>query len=272
MRSIADTFRALREKGDGALIGYVMAGDPSLKETFRIVESLVQGGVDVLELGIPFSDPIADGPTIQAAGLRALKAGTTPLAVLEVGKEVASCFGLPVVLLTYFNPVFRAGLGSFLRLAKQSGVAGLIVPDLPVEEASEYKSAALREGLDTIFLAAPSTTAARLERIVRNTSGFLYLVSVFGVTGIREKIQGLTLETIRRVLPYTRGRLPLGVGFGVSQPSHVEAVLDAGADAAVVGSAFVRMIEENLGNPEMLQAVERKARELKSATVGRLQT
>lgn len=273
MKAIADTFKALKGKREGALIGYVMAGDPSLKETLGIVEALVHGGIDILELGIPFSDPIADGPTIQAAGLRALNAGATPPSVLETTKETASRFGLPVVLLTYFNPVFKAGLESFLHMAKEAGVAGLIIPDLPVEEASEYRRVAFAEGLDTIFLAAPSTTPARLERIVENTSGFLYLVSVFGVTGARERLESLTVETIRSVLRHTRGKVPLGVGFGISQPNHVEAVLQAGADAAIVGSAFVKVIEENLGNrDEMVRALERKARELKTATVGRLQT
>lgn len=269
MKTIADTFRVLRDRRDGALVGYVMAGDPSPKETSSVIEALVQGGVDILEIGVPFSDPIADGPTIQAAALRALKAWTTPLSALEIAKETASRFDIPVVLLTYFNPVFKLGVERFLHLCRGSGVSGLIIPDLPVEEASEYRKAMLAKELDTIFLASPSTTSSRLDRIVENTSGFLYLVSVFGVTGVRENVEDLTVTTIRRVLGYTRGKVPLAVGFGISCPSHVEAIFKAGADGAIVGSAFVRLIEENLADRgRMLQALRSKARELKSAAAG----
>lgn len=272
MRGIARTFNTLKEKGEGVLIGYVMAGDPSIKGTIGIVEALVRGGIDILELGVPFSDPIADGPTIQAAALRALKAGTTPFSVLEMARDITSRLDLPVVLLSYFNPVFKAGLGKFICLSKESGIAGLIIPDLPVEEATEYRKAAMAEGLDTIFLAAPSTTLPRFYRILESTSGFIYLVSVFGVTGTREEVQDLTMGTIKRFITHAREKVPLAVGFGISQPSHVGALIDAGVDGVIVGSAFVKIVEENLDSSGMLRLVEKKAQQLKAATVGRLRS
>ncbi len=268
MSRIAETLTDLRDKSQGGLIAYVTAGDPQPSYTPRIVEAIARGGADIIELGIPFSDPIADGPTIQAATVRALRAGTTPKKVLKISEEIRQRTEIPIVTLTYYNPVFKMGLKKFCESASTSGINGVIVPDLPIEEAGEYKKVAEAYKLDTIFLAAPSTSTARLEKIVDCTSGFLYLVSVFGVTGAREKLQDLTIELIRKTLPITEGKAPLAVGFGISKPEHVEAVTRNGADAAIVGSGFVKIIERKHGNDEhMLEALREYAHTLKTATL-----
>ena len=267
MSEIRKVFQRLKAQGNGALIGYVTGGDPEPRFTHIIAEALIKGGIDILELGIPFSDPIADGPTIQAASVRALKAGTTPKMVLEMAKEIRKKHSVPVVILTYYNPVFRMGLEKFFRLARDCEVDGLIAADLPVEEAEDYKKAAETCGIDTIFLAAPSTSAQRLCKIVECTSGFLYLVSHFGVTGEKEAVEASTIQLIRRVLPYTRGRVPLAVGFGVSKPEHARRIIESGADGVIVGSTFVNIVHKNRGKiGKMLKEIEETARKLKEAT------
>jgi len=267
MSGIGRVFEKLKVQGDGALIGYVTGGDPEPRFTPVIAEALVKGDVDVLELGVPFSDPIADGPTIQAASVRALEAGTTPKVVLGMAGEIKRKCGVPVVILTYFNPVFRMGLENFFRLAGNCGVDGVVVPDLPVEEADDYRKAAEACGVDTIFLAAPSTTNERLQKIVACTSGFLYLVSHFGVTGAREALEDSTVRLIKRVLPFTAGRVPLAVGFGVSKPEHARCIIESGADGVIVGSAFVNIVHRHQGDvSRMLEEIEKLARGLKEAT------
>jgi len=268
MREIAETFSKLRARNEGALIAYVTAGDPDPASTPRIVEALVEGGADIIELGIPFSDPIADGPTIQAATVRALKSGTTPKKVLQIVEEIRDESNVPLVILTYYNPIFRMGLKKFFEYAQASRVNGVIVPDLPVEEANEYKEAAETYDMDTIFLAAPSTSTERLRKILEYTSGFLYLVSIFGVTGTRDELQDLTIRLIKKTLPVTCGSIPLAVGFGISKPEHVKAIIQNGADAAIVGSRFVRIIERKSNKvEEMLETLYEYAHLLKKATL-----
>lgn len=267
MTTIAETFQKLRNRREAALIGYVTAGDPEPQFTPKIAKELIKGGVDILELGLPFSDPIADGPTIQEASVRALKAGTTPKKVLDIARNIRQAHDLPIVVMTYYNPVFRMGLESFFRLAKECMVDGVIVPDLPVEEASDYKQAASACGVDTVFLAAPSTSTQRLPKIISCTSGFLYLVSHFGVTGAKAAVEQSTIQLIKKVLPYTRGHVPLAVGFGVSKPEHVRCIIEAGADGVIVGSAFVNIVRRNKENTrEMLKELGEMARKLKAAT------
>jgi tryptophan synthase alpha chain len=263
MNAIKEAFQKAKSRGEGLLIGYITAGDPTPQQTPQIADALLRGGVDILELGLPFSDPIADGPTIQAASLRALNAGTTPMKVLEIAKQIKSVHDVPVVVMTYYNPVFRIGLDKFLGAAREHKVDGFIVPDLPVEEADDYKKAAGANGLDTIFLAAPSTSNERLTKIVGASSGFLYLVSHFGVTGTQATVEKSTVELIKRVVPFTAGRVPLAVGFGISKPEHVRTVVGAGADAAIVGSAFINVIQKN--SKSMLKDLETVARALKLA-------
>jgi tryptophan synthase alpha chain len=265
---VAQAFESLKKKRNGALIGYVMGGDPQPKFTYGIAEALIRGGVDVLELGIPFSDPIADGPTIQAASVRALKAGTTPKIVLEIVKTVKKSYDIPVVLMTYYNPVFRAGLRSFFDQARNSGVDGIIIPDLPLEEAYDYRKAAAAFNVDTIFLVAPSTTDKRFAEIVSASSGFLYLVSHFGVTGVKSNVDLSTIALVKRALTFTSGRIPLVVGFGISTAEHVEQVVKSGADGVIVGSAFVNIVEENIEDVSSMKfELESAARKLKDATL-----
>ncbi|HSQ48372.1 MAG TPA: tryptophan synthase subunit alpha [Candidatus Deferrimicrobiaceae bacterium] len=252
------------QRANGALlIGYITAGDPTPEMTPQIAEALIRGGVDILELGLPFSDPIADGPTIQAASLRALNAATTPMKVLEIAKQIRSKYDVPIVLMTYYNPVLQNGLEKFFSAAKNAGVDGFIIPDLPVEEAADYKKAASTYFLDTIFLASPATSKERLEKIVEASSGFLYLVSRFGVTGAQTSVADSTVQLIKRVQQTTAGRIPLAVGFGISKPEHVKTVIAAGADAAIVGSAFINIIEKHRAN--MFSDLEASARALKQA-------
>ncbi len=244
MNAITEAFQKAKAKGNGALVGYVMAGDPNPELTPKIADALIGGGIDVLELGLPFSDPIADGPTIQAASVRALTAGTTPMKVLEIAKQIRQRHDVPIIIMTYYNPVFRLGLERFFSLAKESFVDGVIVPDLPIEEAGDFKRAANKSGIDTIFIVAPSTSNERLAKIVECSSGFLYLVSHFGVTGTQSAIEDSTIQLVKRVLPYTSGKIPLAVGFGVSKPEHVTQIIEAGADGVIVGSAFIDIIRK----------------------------
>lgn len=245
MTNITKAFQKARAESTGALIGYIMAGDPTPKATIKIADALIKGGVDILELGLPFSDPIADGPTIQAAGLRALNAGTTPTKVLEIAGQIKQQRDVPIVVMTYYNPVFRIGLDKFMGEAKECKVDGFIIPDLPVEEAADYKKAAKSCGLNTIFLAAPSTSNERLTKIVDASSGFLYLVSRYGVTGTKTTVEDSTVQLIKRIKPFTAGKVPLAVGFGISTPKHVKQIVEAGADAAIVGSAFINLVARN---------------------------
>lgn len=267
MNTIQEVFQKQKQQGSGCLIGYITAGDPTPKQTPAIADALIRGGIDILELGLPFSDPIADGPTIQNASLRALKAGTTPTKVLEIAQEIKSQHDIPIAIMTYYNPVFRYGVKQFLTEAKAAGVNGFIIPDLPVEEADEYRNAAKETKLDTIFLASPATGIDRLQKIVDATKGFLYLVSRFGVTGAQNTIADATVELIKKAQLVTAGRVPLAVGFGLSKPEHVHRVILSGADAAIVGSAFVNLIVRYSSNQgAMLGALEKAARELKEAT------
>ncbi len=263
MNNISKVFQKAKAQGNGTLIGYIMAGDPNPEQTPKIADALIRGGVDILELGLPFSDPIADGPTIQAAGLRALTAGTTPVKVLEIAKQIKLQHDVPIVVMTYYNPVFRIGLDKFLGSAKDCMVDGFIVPDLPMEEAADYKKAAKAFGLDTIFLAAPSTSNERLTKIVKATSGFLYLVSRYGVTGTKTTVEDSTIQLIKHILPFTAGKIPLAVGFGISKPEHVKKVIAAGADAAIVGSAFINIIQKS--SSTMLRELQTVAQALKAA-------
>ncbi|MGF3521528.1 MAG: tryptophan synthase subunit alpha [Candidatus Bathyarchaeia archaeon] len=264
MTAIEETFQKLKKRKEAALIGYVTAGDPQPAYTPKIAEALIKGGVDIIELGLPFSDPIADGPTIQAASLRALNAGTKPKTVLQTAKEIRRSHDVPLVVMTYYNPVFHMGLTNFFQQAKDCLVDGVIIPDLPVEEADAYKKAAHAFKIDTIFLVAPSTSELRLQKIVAATSGFLYAVSHFGVTGTKSTVEDSTLQFIKWLRPFTAGRVPLAVGFGISKPEHVKKVVTAGADAAIVGSAFVNIISRHQQNlNRMLSELEEAARALK---------
>jgi len=265
---ISAVFQRLQK--EGALVAYVMGGDPDLSTSSSVIEAVVRGGADIVEVGIPFSDPIADGKSIQAADVRSLAAGTTPSQVLElIAGAKARNPDVPIIAMTYYNILYTNGLAKFLAAARGHGVDGLIVPDLPFDEIQEYSPLAKRYGLDAVLLAAPTTTPARMKAIAKHTSGFLYLVSLTGVTGARADVQQSTVGLIRFAKRYAEN-VPLGVGFGISTPEHVRAVLAAGADAVVVGSAIVDRVAsyQKDGPVRMLANVESYVRSLKDATKG----
>lgn len=267
MTKISETFAHLKEKDEGALIAYITAGDPHPKKTPRLIGALIEGGTDIIELGIPFSDPIADGPTIQSAISRSLASRTKPLDALDIARTIHERYDAPLVLMTYFNPIYRVGLSKFLGLAKESGISGVIVPDLPVEESGEYKEQCAATGIDTIFLASPSTNPERLKRILTQTSGYLYLISLYGVTGVRTTVAESALTLIKKYSDLIAGSVPLAVGFGISKPEHVRQIFQAGADGAIVGSAFVNTIGKNSRNlPRAAKKLESLARAMKKAT------
>lgn len=249
MSAVEKAFRRARSEGRGALIGFITAGDPSPRSTVDLIGALVRGGADIVELGVPFSDPVADGVTIQASSQRALGAGMRLSGVLEIAREAKSLYGVPVVLLSYLNPLYRFGVGRFLEAASSSGVDGLVVPDLPPEEADDVIAAAKRLGVCVVFLATPTTSEARLERIVRSSSGFVYLVSLRGVTGAREELSSESIALLKRVRRIEE-RPPVAVGFGISRPEHVGLLVRSGAEGVIVGSALVKIVEERRGDVE----------------------
>ena len=260
MSKIKEAFE--RIGGGGALVAYVMGGDPDPETSSRVIEAVVRGGADIVEIGIPFSDPIADGKTIQEAGARALKAGTKPEDVLEIASRVK----VPVVLMTYYNIIHSQGLTRFLERARDKGVDGLVIPDLPLEETEEYRRAARESGLDAILLASPATQVRRMKEIAKKTSGFLYLVSLYGVTGQRDELASGIGKLIQFARRFTNGRIPLCVGFGISKPEHVLRVVEKGAEGAIVGSAIVdRVALLARGKKEVLQEVELYVRSLREA-------
>jgi len=238
--------RTHREKR-AALIAYLTAGDPTPEKTPEIVATLVRAGVDLIELGVPFSDPVADGPVIQRASARALAAGTTMLKVLEMARQIRAASEVPVLLFTYMNPVMHYGLEKLARDAKAAGIDGCLLTDLSVEEAGPYVTPLRAAGLDTVFLAAPTSTERRLKLVAEYSTGFVYLVSRTGVTGERASISDSVEPLIAKMRQVTK--LPLAVGFGISTPEQAAAVAKM-ADGVVVGSAIVRQIEKDLSGLE----------------------
>ncbi len=247
--------RVFQHKGSTAFIGFTVAGDPDQNTSARIAKALIDGGTDILELGVPFSDPVADGQTIQKADERALLAGTTPDTVFSLVREIRPYSDVPIVLLTYYNMVYRRGVDRFYREAHDAGVDGILIVDMPVEESAEVVEIARRYDIDPIFLVTRTTSADRMDEIVSRARGYLYLVSVLGVTGTREHVPDEAVALIHRVKTHTA--LPLALGFGISAPEHVKTCADAGADGVIVGSAIVSIIEKNLGD------IPRMERELK---------
>jgi tryptophan synthase alpha chain len=239
---IPGRIQSVFENGRKALIAYLTAGDPTPEATPELVFALERGGVDLVELGVPFSDPIADGPVIQRGAERALKAGTSVKKVLEIARKVRAKSGIPLVLFTYLNPVLRYGLEALARDAKEAGIDGCLLTDLSVEEALGYTGAMRSAGLDTVFLAAPTSTPARMKLVSEYSSGFVYLVSRTGVTGERSSISDSLAPLVKSMRAITK--LPLAVGFGIATPEQAREVSKI-ADGVVVGSAIVRLIEQN---------------------------
>ncbi|HEV2689806.1 MAG TPA: tryptophan synthase subunit alpha [Bryobacteraceae bacterium] len=263
---IGRLFERLAREGRPALIAYITAGDPSPDRTAGLVAALERGGADLIELGVPFSDPIADGPVIQRGSDRALKAGTKVSTVLEIAAEIRKHSEIPLLLFTYMNPVLRYGLESLARDAVARGVDGCLLTDLSVEEAEPYVRAMRAAGLDTVFLAAPTSTERRLELVAEYSTGFVYLVSRTGVTGERASVSEAVAPLVSAMRKVTR--LPLAVGFGISTADHVRQV-GAIADGVAVGTAVVRVVEENAGAADLEAKLEALARELASGLPSR---
>jgi tryptophan synthase alpha chain len=259
---IAATFQDLVKRGELGLVAYITAGDPSLQDSENIVLAAAEAGADVIELGVPFSDPVADGPTIQRASERALRSGTTLAGVLELVRRLRTQTQVPFVLFSYFNPILQMGIAKFAETAAAGGADGVLATDLTPEESSEYRTIVRSHGLDTIFLAAPTSTDARLARIAGVSSGFLYVISRTGVTGARESLPEGLPGLVRRIRQFTS--LPIAVGFGISLPTHVTS-LGGIADAAVVGSALVAEIEKAASADAAARAVGELVGRLKRA-------
>lgn len=261
MTIISDTFEKLRQQNRCALIPFITAGDPDLETTAQALRVLDDNGADFIELGFPYSDPLADGPVIHAAATRALKRGTRLEEVLEVIQTTSSSLNAPIILFTYYNPILNRGIRSFVEQIARMGVEGLIVPDLPIEEASHLLQITSEVGIEVTLLVAPTSSPERIRAIATQSSGFIYLVSVTGVTGVRSNLQGRVKELLDQMRLITDK--PIGVGFGISSGEQAQQVREWGADAVIVGSAFVQRLAT--GTPtEGLQAVGNLCRELKT--------
>lgn len=260
MGRIEKKFDDLKSKGGKALIVYLTAGDPSLKRTYEMILGLERAGVDIVEIGVPFSDPTADGPIIQAASQRALKGGTTLPDILDMIEKVRKVSEIPIVLFGYYNPVFIYGNERFARRAEEAGVDGILMVDLPPEESGELRKYTDRSGIDFISLITPTSDDDRIKKISEKASGFIYYISVTGVTGTKKpEIADIKrdMERIRRITS-----LPVGVGFGISTPEQAGEIAKY-ADGVVVGSAIVRLIEENSNRDDLVEKVASFAGELK---------
>ena len=261
MSRLASTFARLRETKAPGLVTYVTAGDPTLPRTRGVLEALDRAGADVLEVGVPFSDPLADGPVIQRATERALASHTTLSGVLDLLGEMRGSLRPPVVIFSYANPILRLGAERFADRARAAGVDGVLILDLPIEEADEFRALLARRGIDTILLLSPTTTDVRLRRAAELGSGFLYAISRLGVTGARDSLAEGAQEMVRRIR--TVSDLPVALGFGISKPDHVREV-GQWADAAVVGSALVDVIAREGASRDLNTRVEEYVRWLKS--------
>lgn len=263
MNRIDKKFRKLRKAGKKAFIAYVTAGDPSLKLTKDIVLSLEESGVDIIELGIPFSDPMADGPTIQAASHRALENGATLRKIFKMTGKLRRATQIPIAFMTYFNPVFKHGINQFIKDCKANGVDGVIIPDLPIEEAKDLARFAKDNGISTIFLVAPTSTKKRIGLIASKSTGFIYYVSLTGVTGVRRDLPPEVKSNVRLIRSMTQK--PVAVGFGISSVPQARDIAKV-ADGVIVGSAIVKIVARYQKNRKaLLSGVSNFSRRLAGA-------
>jgi tryptophan synthase alpha chain len=244
---VKSLFEGLSKKGEKALICYIVGGYPDFETSKEIIKTLIESGADIIEIGIPFSDPMADGPIIQSALIKALAKGTTPLVCFNIVKELRKTYNnTPFLFMTYSNIVFSNNLNSFLKAAKKNNIDGFIIPDLNVEDSQDYINITKKLGLATIFLSAPNTSKKRLVEIASASTGFVYMVSVFGTTGSRTKFEKYTFEAISAAREIVnRYKIPLAVGFGISSPADGKKMLKSGADGIIVGSSLMKIIMEN---------------------------
>lgn len=266
MNRIDRKFQDLKKENKKAFIAYITAGDPSLDAAKRIVLTLEDAGVDIIELGIPFSDPLADGPVIQAASYRALQNKVTLKKIFTMAGILRKTTDIPIAFMTYYNPVLRYGVEKFIKSCRHNGVDGVIIPDLPYEEARDMIRCAKREGIATIFLAAPTSTRKRIRNIVKNSTGFIYYVSLTGVTGARRNLPSEVASNVRMIKSITKK--PVAVGFGISAPRQARDIVRI-ADGAIIGSAIVKEIADNAGNNKnMLSKVSSFSKSLAKAIHG----
>ena len=263
MNRVYAKFQELREAGQTAFIAYITAGDPTLELTGRLVLGLEKAGVDIIELGVPFSDPLADGPVNQAAAERALKHGVSLRDIVGFVRQLRKATSIPLVFYAYFNLVMKYGIERFADEAAAAGVDGALALDLPPEESAEYKAAMDKTGLSTIYLAAPTSTAERLKLIAGYSTGFVYCVSRTGVTGVRDAVEGSVKPMVAGIREFTNK--PVAVGFGVSKPEHVREISQY-ADGVVVGSSIVSRIGELGATPNMVDEVAGFVRKLAQAS------
>jgi tryptophan synthase alpha chain len=264
MSSVSECFERLRNQARCALIPFITAGDPDLATTAKALQILDRNGADLIELGVPYSDPLADGPVIQAAATRSLQKGTRLDDVLELVKQVAPTIRAPIILFTYYNPILNRGIEQFLKDISEAGVKGLVVPDLPLEEADSLLQPAKKYGVELTLLVAPTSPAERIAAIAQQSQGFIYLVSTTGVTGMRTQMESRVKDLLLELRQVTDK--PIGVGFGISQVEHARQVMNWGSDAVIVGSAFVKRLSEGSPN-EGLKAIEEFCQTLRSAII-----
>ncbi len=265
MSRIKDKFSELKKKKEKALIAYIMVGYPNEKTTISAIKGLVKGGADIIELGFPFSDPIADGPVIQNASTISLNKGTKIDKFFQILKKIRKETDVPLVLMTYTNILYRKGFDQFMQKAKSFGIDGFILPDMAIEESENYLKSARKNKLDTIFLISPNTSIERIKKILKATTGFLYLVSMYGTTGMRTKIQKYTIDAIRKTNKIVNKKIPIGIGFGINTPQEAKKFLTLGTDAIIVGSAFLRLIEKTPSS-EVESKIASFTKSLKKAT------
>jgi tryptophan synthase alpha chain len=265
MNRIDKRLKELRRSGKKAFIAYITTGDPNMRATEMIIRELDRSGVDILELGVPFSDPIADGPTIQAASERALRNRINIKSILDLVKKIRKRTDMPIALMTYYNPIYRYGVERFVSSAKSSGVDGVIIPDLPPEEASRLITSSRREDFCSVFLLSPTSSAKRINLVGTASRGFIYYVSLTGVTGARKKLSTEIAANVRRIKAATNK--PVCVGFGVSTPAQARTIAKI-ADGVIVGSALIKVIEKNLRSKDLAKKVGSFARPLAKAIKG----
>ncbi len=247
MKSYQQAFAELKRQKRAALIPFFVIGDPDFDTSLALVRAAVDAGADILELGIPFSDPIADGPTIQKAVIRAMRNGMSPAKALEFIRQVKTHRDIPIGLLMYYNLIQQYGVARFFRDFHEAGVNSVLVADLSIDDADEVTKPARAGGLDTVFMATPNTEPGRMKQIVAQTTGFIYAVSLLGVTGSRQTLSSTVGNLIQQLKGLTN--VPVCVGFGVSKPEHAKSIAQAGADGVIIGSKLVAMIESNLNDP-----------------------
>lgn len=256
MNLLEKKFKELKKNKKKAFIVYITAGDPDLNTTSRLILELEKSGVDIVELGIPFSDPLADGPTIQAASQRALSKGVNIRSILNLVKSLRGRVGIPLVFMTYYNPIYKYGIENFIADSKKSGIDGVIIPDLPEEESEDLIKQSRKRDFSVIFLAAPTSTKERLKKIAQKSKGFIYYVSLTGVTGARRGLSKDIFANVKKIKQFTDK--PVCVGFGVSSPSQARRISSI-ADGVIVGSAIIKIIEKNIGKSSLVRDVSRFA-------------